>query len=483
MPPLRCFLGIDVGTTATKAAVLTEAGEPVRRVRVAHATTLPPGPGRVDPVSWWSSVREACRALDAGQLDLIGIGLSVHSPVAVPMDAAGKHLTAGYRYEAPGLTDTVAALRPALRPEELRSGGNRVSPATFIAAAYLLMQEQESEVVEDVHVLGSVGTYIGHHLTGRSAIDPTQASYFGAFDTTGTWTWQEDVLRRVRIPRGILPDVQPSSGVLGLLTSEAATALQLRPDTPVVTGAGDTACAAFAAGIDRSGARLVTLGTTHVVTDHGTAPVEDQVHLQRAYVRRGQWLRHGASNGGLSLSVAARILGYGAGGAAVSTMVDRALAADADKIAGAPFFIPHVRPERAPFWLEEARSGFVGLTADTDETSMAWAAVEGVLFVDRMIWDSYPHPSPREPLLAGDTSGGGGFAQLAADIFGRPFTVSTESHLPALGAAMLAAEATGAAIRPEQHTLRVEPRPLPAALVERRWRAFRRARDGHLRTG
>ncbi|PRZ11613.1 xylulokinase [Nesterenkonia sandarakina] len=479
MTPSRCFLGIDVGTTATKAVVLTETGEPVRRVRVAHDAGPPLPPGRVDPVSWWNSVQKACLDLDAGKLNLSGIGLSVHSPVAVPMGTSGEHLTAGYRYEVPTLADTVSGLRPLLTQEEIRRSGNTVSPSTFIAAAYLLMLEQEPEVAGELNVLGSVGTYIGHRLTGQCAIDPTQASYFGPFDTTGDWTWQEDLVQRLGIPPQILPPLLPSSDVLAPLTDEAAHALGLRPGTPVVTGAGDTACAAFAADIGESGTRLITLGTTHVVTDHSSRPAREQLHLQRAYVHRGQWLRHGASNGGLALSVAARALGYGSSGRAVSAMVDRAMGADAETIYRAPFFIPHVRPERAPFWMEEPRSGFLELTADADETSMAWAAVEGVLFVDRMISESYPQEPPRELMLAGDVSGNGHFMQLAADMFGTPFIVNTESHLPALGAAMLAAEGIDYPVGLQHYTRHIAPRQRLGELIESRWGKFCQVHGGY----
>ena len=476
MVPPRCFLGIDVGTTATKAVVLTEDGEPVRRARVTHSAGRPLPPGRVDPVSWWRSVQGACHDLDTGQFNFSGIGLSVHSPVAVPMDSTGEHLTAGYRYEVPRLAATVSALRPILTQEEVRRSGNKVSPSTFIAATYLLILEQEPEVAQNMHVLGSVGTYIGNRLTGRSAIDPTQASYFGPFDTTGDWTWQEDLARRLGIPPQVLPSLQPSSAVLGELTDEAANVLGLRPGTPVMTGTGDTACAAFASGIDENGTRLITLGTTHVVTDHSTEPAWDQLHLQRAYVHRAQWLRHGASNGGLALSVAARALGYGTGGGAVSAMVDRAMRANAETIVRAPFFIPHVRPERAPFWTDKPRSGFLELTADADETSMAWAAVEGVLFVDRIISESYPQVPARKLLLAGDVSGNDHFMQLAADMFDRPFTVNTESHLPALGGALLAAQAAECPIRLHHYTQSIDPRKRFVEVIDRRWEKFRQAR-------
>jgi xylulokinase len=477
----RYFVGVDVGTTATKAVLLADDGTVLRRVRAPHVAGLPLEPGRVDPVSWWGSVQEACRALQAGHLELDGIGLSVHSPVAVPMDAAGKHVSAGYRFETPGLTDIVKAAASSFTPEEAAGMGNRTFPATFMVASYLLMQEQEPEAAREVDVLGSVGTYIGHKLTGNAALDPSQASYFGAFDVTGTWTWQDNLLHRLGIPPEILPPVRPSLSTLGKLGVEAAAALGLRPGAPVVTGAGDTACAAFAAGIERHNARLFTLGTTHVITEHGDSPVSGGLHLQRAYVRPHQWLRHGVCNGGLSLSVAARTLGYGSGGEAVPALINRAAEADARTIAKAPYFIPHVLAERGPLWIAEPRAGFIGLSANTDETAAAWSAVEGVLFADRLIWESFSDDRDKAVFLAGDVSGGEAFTQLAADMFGAALVVSDESHLPAVGAALLAAEGTGFAPvakgRPHQT---VPPRPGLSSLISERWQGFTEARTQFL---
>lgn len=476
----RHFIGIDVGTTATKAVVLTESGVPLRRVRAPHVVGLPLESGRVDPVSWWGSVQEACRALDAAHLDLAGIGMSVHSPVGVPLDGAGRHLSAGYRFEAPGLDRIVQMIRSRLSPAEAEVFGNRVTPATFMAAAYLLLQDQEPAAAQDLHVLGSVGTYIGHRLTGNFAMDPTQASYFGAFDVVGAWTWQEGLAERIGIPAKVLPPVRASLSALGSLTEQAAEALSLQSGVPVVVGAGDTACAAFAAGIDQGRTRLFTLGTTHVITDHDTAPTRGGLHLQRAYIRPNQWLRHGVCNGGLALSVAARMLGYGTGSDAVPTMVNRAMAAGPETIARAPFFIPHVRAERGPFWMDTPRAGFLGVTADTVETAAAWAAVEGVLFTDRLILESFPQDSAKDVLLAGDVSGGEAFTQLAADMFAAPLKVSKESHLPAVGAALLAAEGTGFPVPMAQNLEQTAPRPGLAGILQARREGFTRARTTYL---
>lgn len=479
----RHFIGIDVGTTATKAVVLTERGVPIRRSRVRHAVELPIDSGRVDPLSWWASVQEACKELDAADLELAGIGLSIHCPVGVPMGDDGGHLSAGYRFEAPGIQDITRSLSARLSPEEVTRLGNRVTPATFMAAAYLLIQAQEPEVSRDLRFLGSVGTYIGHRLTGQWAMDPTQASYFGCFDLTDEWVWEEALAERLGIPAAVLPPVHASISTLGTLTTTAAAALGLQPHAPVVVGGGDTACAAFAAGIEKDQTRLFSLGTTHVITEHGFAPTTDGLHLQRSYLRPGQWLRHGVCNGGLALSVAARMLGYGTGSDAVQALVDRAMAADVKAIQRAPWFIPHVRTERGPFWIDSPRAGFIGMTADTDEDAAAWAAVEGVLFTDRLILESFSRTSTNEVVLAGDVRAGGAFAQLASDLCAVPMSVNNESHLPAAGAALLAAEEAGSPLTFEQNLQRFTPRPEFERMVASRWKGYTNARNSFLGDG
>jgi xylulokinase len=468
------FVGIDVGTTATKAVLVNTDGQVLARSRVAHPAHPSAGVGRVSSESWWESVRDACNILEA-RIPILGIGLSAHSPVVVPMGAAGEPLTDAYRFEAPGMPEAVRAMFSSAEPADIHRIGNRLGPSTALAAAYQLFGQDSPGSLPELRTLGSVATFIGQKLTGRAAIDPSQASYFGLFDLIGDWTWMKDFAEQVGVPERILPPVCSSTSVLGELSEAASSSLGLPPGVPVVLGAGDTACAAAAVALEDQDGRMLTLGTTHVVTEHTRTPSVRGLHLQRAHVRRGEWLLHGTLNGGLALALGARSLGFGSGGTAVSDLLRAASQADARMIRAAPIFVPHVRAERAPFWLDTPASSIVG--DQSSPVATAWAIAEGVAFGDRLVWDSFDHTSGERVLLAGDVGTETVFPQMIADALGMTVELRRESHLPALGAACLAAEANGVTIKADvSDGQRIHPRQELATIFEERWRQFREVR-------
>jgi len=59
------YLGIDVGTSATKAVILASDGTVVARSRVPHPAARGAGPGRADPSAWRASITAAVRDLTA----------------------------------------------------------------------------------------------------------------------------------------------------------------------------------------------------------------------------------------------------------------------------------------------------------------------------------------------------------------------------------------------------------------------------------
>ena len=88
---MRSFLGVDLGTSAAKALLLTEAGCVVAK-GVARYPTRSGSGGEVEqsPEDWWAAVVQATRAcLAAAPAGVIasGLGFSGHMSVLLPLDA------------------------------------------------------------------------------------------------------------------------------------------------------------------------------------------------------------------------------------------------------------------------------------------------------------------------------------------------------------------------------------------------------------
>ena len=346
IPNEPCYLGIDLGTSATKAVVLTADGTVLARCRVTHPTARTAQPGRADPNAWRDSIAAACRQLGEIAQHVQAVGIDTHCPCALLLDDDGKPLTRGLSWDHPGMAAPTAELIELTTAAHRRLIGNRLAPATAMAAAYRLFCELEPDAVSRATTFGLVGTWLGQWLTGERAIDPTQASYTGAMATTeGGGRWLTDLLEAFDVPVGLLPPVRSSLDVLGPLLPSAARELGLPAGVPVLVGSADTPAASYALDVKPGGRPLFIMGTTHVISNCLDAPDLRSQALQRADVRPGQWLINGVINGGDALALGAKMLGYGLGDVAVAGMIGiagRAQATGHDRCAG----VHPARPRR-----------------------------------------------------------------------------------------------------------------------------------------
>jgi xylulokinase len=109
-------------------------------------------------------------------------------------------------------------------------------------------------------------------------------------------------------------------------------------------------------------------------------------------------------------------------------------------------FLPYLQGERTPYWDPSLRGAFLGLDRRHGPTDLAYAVLEGVAFLNRIVLD-------RAEQAAGRTVdeirfGGGGAAnaiwcQIKADVLGRPIVVADSAEPGLLGAAIVAFTALG----------------------------------------
>jgi xylulokinase len=469
------YLGIDVGTSATKTVVIDTGGNVLARARVCHPTARGDEPGRADPAAWLASVTAAILDLGEFTKDVAGVGLDTHCPTALLLDASGAPLAAGVTWDHPGLAGPTNEMIDALSERDRRLAGNHLMPATSMGAAHRLLQTIEPEAIGAATTFGLAGTWLGQWLTGERAVDPTQASYTGLMASTdGSCDWLSTPLARLGIPPEQLPPVRPSLSVLGALLPTVAQALGLPHGIPVLVGSGDTPAASYALGSRPGGRPLLIMGTTHVVSNVLDAPDPRAMALQRVDVRAGRWMINGVINGGDALADGAHRLGYGDGDCAVASLVGTAFRATPGEAATAPVFIPHTRPERGPLWFAEPRTALLGIGPDIAAPAAARGIVEGVLFADRMIVESCIASDQRTLYVSGAFGEEPELPQLLADALDRDILVVDESHLPAVGAAAMCSEVLDGHVVDAPAARRVCPRAEWRDTLAARWHEFRR---------
>jgi gluconokinase len=139
-------------------------------------------------------------------------------------------------------------------------------------------------------------------------------------------------------------------------------------------------------------------------------------------------------------------------------------------------FLPYVTGERSPGWNSAARAAIAGISLATSPAHLYRAAQEAIAYGFAAVYDLMREVQPEpEQMVA---SGGAllytrGWAQIMADVLGRPVTASGEDEASARGAALVALKGLGAVSGFEEHPALVGKRYMPDA---DRHRVYVRAR-------
>src|SRR5215472_14957461 len=303
------MLGIDVGTTGTRAAVVRPDGHVMGATTADHQPMRMPKPGwaEQDPEDWWQATILAVRgALKQAQLqggDIAAIGLSGQMHGVVCLDKASFILRPSLIWcdqRSQAQCDWITSTVGAQRLIQLVS-----NPALtgFSAPKLLWVRDNEPRVFERAAQFLLPKDFVRYRLTGEFATDVSDASGTLLFDVSNR-RWSREMLASLGIDSDLLPKACESPEITGTITREAALLTGLVAGTPVVGGAGDQAASAVGNGIVLPGLTSSTLGSSGVMFAYTGAPKLDpggRVHTF-CHAVPGKWHVMGVTQGaGLSL--------------------------------------------------------------------------------------------------------------------------------------------------------------------------------------
>ncbi|TDH36084.1 carbohydrate kinase [Pseudohoeflea suaedae] len=452
------IVGIDKGTTATKAVVFeTGTGRVVGSAnRATHALHPLSGWHEEDMEVTFDRVADCIRAAisDAGLTgaDISGVGVSGHMGGLWALGADGRPAGHAIAWPDARAGEIVAAWTREGKTEEIYEiSGNAPIPGVPLALLAWL-KANDPERYASLHRIAFAKDYINYRLTGRFVTDESDISFFPCDIRKRAFSHRLFDIAGIPEVAGKLPDVLPTGSLVGEVTEEAAERTGLKPGTPVVTGAGDAVSAALGAGAVLPGQAVTVIGTSFMNNLTTDRPVMEPAGVGFLFLMPGgAWQKLMANTGGGSLCLdwALRAFDHdrlaAAGedrGGFFATM--EAEAAEVPPLANGVFTHPYFNTSgmSAPRFIPEARASIFGFDSATGRAQMVRSVMEGVAL---SMVDCYAalDGSVDEIRLTGGGARSRLWAKICAAAMNRPLGLLEAEETGALGVAVLAAVATG----------------------------------------
>lgn len=438
MPTL---IGIDVGTSGTRALAVTADGRLVAEATRAHALLTPrPGWTEQDPGEWWDACRGAVAEVAAAADDVVGLGLAGQMHGSVFLDAAGAVIRPALLWNDQRTAPQCEEISSRVGEARLLELAGNPALTGFQAPKILWLAQEEPDAYGRVASVLLPKDYVRFMLTGERATDASDASGTLLLDVRER-DWSASILDALEIPRDWLPDVFEGPEVAGRLRDDVADELGLPRGLPVAAGGGDNAAAAVGVGVVREGSVSTSIGTSGVLFAHRDAFTPDPSGRVHAFCHAvpGAWhLMAVTLSAGGSLSWWRDRFDAG-----FEELVGEA--AEVEPGAEGLVFLPYLTGERSPHLDPHARGAFVGLTLRHGRAHMTRAVMEGVAFSMRDGLEVMRGlGTPDDDMRA---VGGGArsalWLALQADVYGRAVRRTEVDEGPAYGAALLAGVAAG----------------------------------------
>jgi len=432
---VHSYIGIDIGTTATKAVVFSPRGQVLFQTSRDYPMYHPePNWSIQKPADLLQAVldclQEVSEAYPAARF--ISFSAAMHSLML--LDEQNQPLTDCMLWADNRAAEQAERLRATPEGKFIyqRTG---IPIHTFSPLTKLWwLKEEEPALFQRAHKFISAKEYIWYHLTGAFQVDSSMASGTGMLNLQSL-QWDAEVLRDLGIVEEQLSTIVPTTFFTQSLDGQHT----------LVIGAGDGPLASLGTGAIGEGKIALTIGTSGALRLPVRGPkVDPEMRTQCYHLLGDQYLSLGAVNNGAVV---------------LQWLKENVLRTEAsfeslfEQAAGVPagsdglLFVPYLLGERAPIWDAKARGVMLGLSIQHQQAHFVRAAMEGIVLGLRHIAEVLlPNAAERAGM---EIRASGGFAkselwlQIVADVFQMRVVVAETVEGSAWGAVMLGCKALG----------------------------------------
>jgi len=425
------LIGIDVGTTAVKAALFDEAGHALRHFSETYPTSRPePGHVEQDPKIWMGLVTKALFELSQNaSIKAIGFCSQVNTHVFVDQNL--EALRPAFAWQDTRCAADAAALDSKINGEDKIKWWGAPLPidASHMLARMAYVARTAPDLWARTKFVLAPKDYCLAALTGEVVADPM--THFGILDQSLSLI--DPLLDLLEGAKAHVPKIAPFTKQIGFIKQGNPCA-----GVPIVTGAMDAWSGLFGAGVSEEGQGLYLSGTSEILglissQKHPTPGVIAFAPCEELTLHAGP-----TQSGGASAAWCANLLSM-----KLPEFFSEAAHADLDHV---PLFLPHLEGERAPLWDASAKGSFTGLTLVTGPRELARAVLEGVAYSARLVFERLEESGGRAPSIIHHSGGGSRsdlWCQIRSDVLGKALKRTATSDAGVLGAALMAGVGVG----------------------------------------
>ena len=448
----KYVMALDQGTTSSRCILFDKTGN-ICSVAQKEFEQIYPKPGWVehDPMEIWASqlsvATEAISKIGASATEIAAIGITNQRETTVVWNRkTGMPIYNAIVWQCRRTAEHIDQMKEDGLADYVKETTGLVPDAYFSASkvAWILEHVEGARAQAEAGELafGTIDTWLIWNLTRGDVhvTDYTNASRTMMFDIHKL-DWDQKILDYFQIPKSMLPEVKPSSGIYGY--TEVS---MLGESIPIAGAAGDQQAALFGQCCFDEGEVKNTYGTgCFLLMNTGKNAVKSENGLLTTIVASTDGVVRYALEGSIFVAGAA-IQWLRDEMRMIRTAADTERYAMAVKDTGGVYLVPAFTGIGAPYWDPYARGTVVGITRGCKKEHFIRAALESMAYQTNDILKVMEKESGvkiRSLKVDGGASKNNFLMQFQSDILGvdvlRPQCVETT----ALGAAYLAGIAVG----------------------------------------
>ncbi|MBJ7538583.1 FGGY family carbohydrate kinase [Marinomonas transparens] len=457
----KVILAIDEGTTNVKSLLLDQQGNVIGKGSVPLSISFPSaGLVEQDPLEMIEKMKDSIAlavgsvvcaegsidsAEGSNEVAIEAVAISNQRESVVLWErSTGKPLTQVMSWQCRRSESLCETLRKddAFSRYVQKSTGltlDPMFPATKVSMALQQIPDGHARAERGEICVGTINSWMVWNMTNNVFItDASNASRTQLFNIDEQ-VWDTAILDRLGISAATLPDVVPSSHVVGLSREFGV----LKSGIPIASQIGDSHAALYGHGGYQKGVVKATYGTgSSVMAAMPKLPtIRSEISTTIAWDDATLFygLEGNITHTGSAIDWVRRMLGV----EDMEAMCELAAQASADQ---SVFFVPALSGLGAPYWDLEATGIFCGLKSATERADMARSAFESVLFqvadVFHVIAEELPEKIEYLSVDGGPTLNDW-LMQAQADLLGVTIRRGDVAEVSAMGAGYLAGLAIG----------------------------------------